>query len=246
MAIAILFISAGGAAAQPLDLWRGFYVGGTAGVVWGSSDVDLSAEPGSGSPVIQPLDLTALNIAMDSQGANGSGFTGTVELGYNVLFGRLLLGIEADFGLMNIGHSYTASIDSPDMGFESVNHTVDHRVDADWVWSVRPRIGLANEAMLFYVTGGYAQTDATATLSYSNDGLSPRSVTVSEDAESGWEAGVGAAYALTPNLSVKGEWIYADFGDIDLTAEPEGGFVSVTSRTHVTADALRIGIDYKF
>jgi outer membrane immunogenic protein len=57
-------------------------------------------------------------------------------------------------------------------------------------------------------------------------------------------AGLGGAYAFTPNISLKGEWLYADFGKVGSAVT--NNFVSITPRDSVQTHMFRFGVDYRF
>ena len=66
------------------------------------------------------------------------------------------------------------------------------------------------------------------------------------DTKTGFAGGLGMAYALTPNWSVKGEWLYTDFGKVRVSAPTAGGFATVTGEGKAKANLLRMGVDYRF
>jgi outer membrane immunogenic protein len=51
---------------------------------------------------------------------------------------------------------------------------------------------------------------------------------------------------LGPQWSLKGEWLYADFGNIPVSGDASSGFAHITAEAEVKANLLRVGIDYKF
>ncbi len=52
------------------------------------------------------------------------------------------------------------------------------------------------------------------------------------------------AYALTANVSLKGEWLYADFGHINSVTT--NSFYSITPSDSVQTHMFRVGVDYRF
>ena len=125
--------------------------------------------------------------------------------------------------------------------------TIGQKVTTDWLWTVRPRLGYAVGPWLIYGTGGMAMTPIKLTTSYVDNRIPPNSATLSvDDTKTGWTAGVGAAYALGQHLSVKAEWLYADFGAVRGTATTASGFATFTSEAKVRAHIIRMGVDYRF
>jgi len=62
-------------------------------------------------------------------------------------------------------------------------------------------------------------------------------------ARAGWTVGAGVAYAITQNVSVRGEYLYADYGSktYAMPANP-GGLGRVQASTHT----VRLGLSYHF
>lgn len=91
-----------------------------------------------------------------------------------------------------------------------------------WRASARGRIGYAYDRTLFYATAGAAWAD----LEYR--GYSKTAV--------GYTVGGGLEYALSPNWSLRSEYLYSDYGTQDL------GRYDVDYQTH----ELRAGVTYRF
>ena len=68
----------------------------------------------------------------------------------------------------------------------------------DWFGSVRGRLGYAFDRALVYGTGGFGYGQVT------NDGYA--------ETQTGWVAGGGVEYKLTPAWSAKAEYQYFDLG----------------------------------
>ena len=58
----------------------------------------------------------------------------------------------------------------------------------------------------------------------------------------GWVLGAGLEYAVTNNVSIRGEYLHSDFGryTVGYTAN------NVAIRHTLSDDALRLGVNYKF
>lgn len=244
-------MTAAPALAQTMD-WTGFYIGGTLGGSWGDTSLKLEAAPGNGAVVIPPVDVARINqTAADD---NNSGFTGGILGGYNYQNGALLLGVEMDYGFMDIEQERTNTYQSAVVVTPPItpappvpSYTLNQKVTSDWVWSLRPRIGYVSGPWMLYATGGIASTRITIDTSFADTRTPPNTVTSSaSDTKSGWIMGVGGAYAWSPNWSVRGEWLYADFGSIRDTATTANGFATLTSVGDFQTNMLRVGVDYKF
>jgi outer membrane immunogenic protein len=236
-------------AASPTP-WEGWYVGGNLGGVWGDASAQLSAAVGPGggnNVVINPLDVAAINNATTSGSGNTSGFTGGIEGGYNWVSNGWMLGVETDWGWMDISQDASRTATSPLLINPPITYSLGQSVKTDWVWTLRPRFGFVGANWLVYGTVGLAVTELKNTLHFTDSLASPHVVSQdTSDTKTGWIGGVGAAYAFSPEWSVKGEWLYTDFGTVNNTVVGANGFVTLDSRASVRGNIFRVGLDYRF
>lgn len=143
-------------------------------------------------------------------------FGGT--LGYNWQMDRIVFGIEADWGFAGIDGSTTTSC------------AAGCKTDLQSFGTLRPRLGYAWDQFMPYITGGLAWglIDAGQPGFYKSSW------------EAGWTIGGGLEVQLTPNLSAKAEYLYADLGDGGYTVA-----IPVTAREN-DISIVRIGINYRF
>ncbi|MFL5297906.1 MAG: outer membrane protein [Phenylobacterium sp.] len=245
-AVSLTAMSAGSPALAQKMPWSGFYIGGNIGGAWGDTNTGTVATQAAGSALIPPVDLAALNAAPVSS-SNKSGFTGGFEGGYNWVSDGFLLGIETDWGFLDVNQSSTQSANSALTISPPLVYTVNQHLTTDWIWTLRPRIGFVTDRWLFYATGGIAATSVKYSMRYSDTAATPRTATLEvNDTKSGWTAGLGGGYALSPEWSLKGEWLYADFGHIRGSTSTAVGSLSFTSDSGVKANIFRVGVDYTF
>ncbi len=190
--------------------WKGFYVGGNSAGVKGNSDAFTSTVFSStGYFALSSLPAIA---STGHQKLSPRGFNGGGQAGYNFQAGHWVLGVETDFGSMHMKDDLTATGIYPCC--TTTNFTITQTVDTDWLMTVRSRIGVANAHVLVYGTGGLALTNfnykedfidtfATAHESASTSGLL-----------TGWTGGAGVEFKIgnTNHWSLKGEYLFADFG----------------------------------
>jgi outer membrane immunogenic protein len=102
--------------------------------------------------------------------------------------------------------------------------------------SVTGRVGVTAGAALFYAKGGYAWANNRVSLTV------PGIVTVSESkTHSGWTVGGGVEYMFAPSWSLKGEYMYADYGN-GRYGDATTGFTDLGLTTHT----VKGGINYHF
>lgn len=201
-------------AAASAFTWSGFYVGLQGGYGWGDATTNEYTLPG------HTLNDGPLNYDAD-------GFFGGVHAGVNFQAGSIVYGAEADIEYADISGSY------PWGNGDDLTKTID------WMGSVRGRLGYAFNRLLVYATGGlaYADVEMSATDADGPD-------ISSSEWTAGWTLGGGAEYALTDNVSVRGEYRYSDFGDTELSGNVYGGSFAYPHDNKV--QSVRVGISYKF
>jgi outer membrane immunogenic protein len=126
----------------------------------------------------------------DSLGIKGGFGGGTV--GYNWQFNSIVAGIEADGAFADV--SSTAII---------APVSVTAKIDA--LATVRGRVGVAFDQVLFFGTAGLALADTKVSASALGAGVSDSKT------QTGWTAGAGAEWMFTPHWSLKAEYLYRSF-----------------------------------
>lgn len=150
----------------------------------------------------------------------GGGVIGGGQIGYNYqLTPMFVVGLEADIQGTSMGGSNNmAPWSAPSRAVQ-------------WFGTVRGRIGASvfSPQLLVYGTGGFAYGDLRL-----NNGPFGSMV----ETATGWTAGGGAEYAILPNWSVKGEYLYTNIGAY------YPGTQGLEHRIHF--HTIRAGVNYKF
>ena len=174
----------------------------------------------------------------------GALFGGT--LGYNQQNGAWVWGIEGDAGWTNARGSLACA---GAVAFPQPLFNTDCRDKADWLGTATGRLGYASGRTLYYVKGGAAWTHEgfSATCDQPVAGppcTNPAGATLTQisvgDNRTGWTAGYGVEFGLTPNWSAKGEINYIDFGNRNLTAA-DGTVINAGIRI----TEAKIGVNYR-
>ena len=198
--------------------WEGLYIGGNLGGAWASGT------------------LTD-NLTGASLGGNNSGFIGGGQIGYNWQFAPFVLGVEGMFDGTSIsGSSNTVAVFGP------VGPAVlQGSAKTNWVSTVAARVGYAANNWLFYgkagggwVSNNVTVTDPTSGASFSNS-----------NTNSGWLAGVGIEYGLTPNWTIKVEYDHLGFSSWTVSRSDllfPGDSVTLSRQI----DMVTVGANYKF
>jgi outer membrane immunogenic protein len=106
--------------------------------------------------------------------------------------------------------------------------------------SITARIGYTWGPGLLYVKGGYAYSDNSERVTL---GGVPIAFLINGNHSNGWTVGTGLEYMVAPNWSVKGEYMYYDFGSsrfvTPVALAPFGNF-------HTDDHTLKLGVNYRF
>jgi outer membrane immunogenic protein len=226
--------------------WTGFYVGGNAGYAWGRADTTTDI-PGANIFVPSPADALIFSDAA-SPTFNSKGFTGGVQLGFNYQVSNFVFGLETDYNAFRL----RGSTDTVGVPVASLTTLTSHtEVNTDWLFTLRPRAGITFGQWLFYRSGGLAMTNIKYSQSnVFSPGCGPFSCTESVESsktKTGWAAGGGVEAALFDNWSVKGEYLYVDFGSIGTTTGFDNVFSTpITHDAKLRASIAHLGLNYRF
>ncbi|MGY4338181.1 outer membrane immunogenic protein [Bradyrhizobium sp. LM2.9] len=231
----------------PAYNWTGFYVGGNVGGQWGSADPTTSTvfdPPG----YFAASSVPAIN-AVGAQGVNSSSVTGGLTAGYNWQVNHAVLGLEGDINYFGVKGSATGSAVYPCCA--PTGFTVSSQVSADWLATIRGRIGfLAAPTWLLYATGGAAIAEVKGNFNFTDTFAAATESAAFRDTRLGWTAGVGTEYAVGGGWSLKAEYLYVDLGRSAVTSTNLlGGAFPANVFTHsvdLKSNIVRVGVNYKF
>lgn len=228
----------------PAFSWTGFYLGGNAGYAWGESKATDVLFFDSIGGVYTPGGLYAGN---DVKLGNMDGWVAGGQIGYNYQFtNNVVVGIEADFQWTGAedSRSFYATVDGP---YYQTN------AELEWFGTVRARLGYAFDRLLVYGTGGFAygKVSGSTTVMGLNGAGAPDFTTAAsgsyDKVNTGWTLGAGLEYAITDNWILRGEYLYVDLGDTNVTSYLAGAPGSyVSAKADLTTNIVRAAISYKF
>jgi len=159
-------------------------------------------------------------------GTQTGGLVG-LTAGYNYQSGPLVAGIEADIDFAGIAGSSIPKFAT----FTSGN--------VSSVGTLRGRFGYAVDHALFYVTGGYAGANMRGSLV--DTSTNPNLLFSQSNYLNGFVLGLGMEFAVTPNISVKAEYLYSYYGSANYFG---GTLDSVSAGTNFST--LKGGVNYHF
>lgn len=148
---------------------------------------------------------------------NVHGLFGGAQLGYNQQINNIVIGVETDIQGGDIHDSFSNTAGS---GKDKI----------DWFGTLRGRAGFAADRALVYATGGLAYGGGKYT-----DAVIVPSVSKTYS-RLGWTVGGGVEYAVSDSISVKAEYLYANFGRFNV------GGTKATPDFH----SVRLGVNFRF
>jgi len=251
--------------------WTGFYLGGNAGYSFGRNSYEVAGTStvrtrtfrGFATP--QPTlltDVTAAGPAFLGTGtANIDGGLAGGQIGYNWQSGAWVFGLETDaqWTGQRGATSFCLTVGCPAGGFVA---NAEYRLQ--WFGTARARAGwLVDPRVLLYVTGGAAYGEVKADYTAGILGIPLVGSSISTT-RLGWTVGGGIEGMLSPNWTVKAEYLYVDLGSVAsgalggattaiLENTPQTAFTTVidttfaaTARARVRDNIVRLGINYHF
>jgi outer membrane immunogenic protein len=217
--------------------WTGPYIGIFAGYGFGGNDATLWADYAPADGIYEPRD----NIdTIDAEG-----FLGGLDAGFNWQSGSFVYGIEGDIAAARMEGS-----DVDEFTFPLFQNGL--RTEYNWMGTVRGRLGVAADNLLFYGTAGVAFANFTDSITGQDVG-SPTVDSFGQDfTKAGLAVGAGVEVAVTENITIKGEYLFANFGDTSFNVNEVSGsewfgpgtdaFSNIDHQVH----AVRVGANFKF
>jgi outer membrane immunogenic protein len=194
---------------QPVYNWSGFYVGGHIG--GGFADSSWS-DPFTGA----------------NNTFNKLGFLGGGQVGANIQFNALVLGVEGDFSWTGLKGT----------GTDSIGNTIG--TTTNWTSTVTGRVGAAFDRLLVYGKGGVAFAQDQSSLT--DLGANTASTTFMR---TGWTAGAGLEYGLSQNWSAKIEYDYLGFGSkaLNFSTPLQPAY---TTNANLNVQEVKAGLNFRF
>jgi outer membrane immunogenic protein len=218
----------------PLYNWGGVYIGLNAGGAW----VNQNAPVNTVATTLDPLFPQGFVIP-GAVSTSSTGFAGGGQIGANFQINQLVLGIEADADYLS---NKTTVTGTDPTGINSNQHVFT----LPFFSTVRGRIGVAADRVLFYATGGLAmgeyQVQRTQLTGVAGTAVAG-TVENYSDLRLGWTGGAGIEVALSDNWTAKVEYLYADLQTLTYT-------FPISNRTQAapteSINLVRAGFNFKF
>ncbi|MGO8855878.1 MAG: outer membrane beta-barrel protein [Steroidobacteraceae bacterium] len=243
----------GVATAQSDKPWDGIYAGLNAG---GSSSSICQNWTPSGAGV-GPAMVGAFS---NRDCSNGGTFAGGFQIGDNVQYQHLLLGLGADFDVATAA-SQKEALKYSGTVLPAGTYAFSGKLSPDGFATFGPRMGYAGRQALAYVTAGVTLPVGPNKSQFSFTPVGTAKSIASFDggrnfAAAGWVAGGGAEWGLNGPWSISAEYLHTSLGRGGDVVAPCTGSASAcavfsglsfeSSHTNFNANVFRIGVNYWF
>ncbi|MBF7729370.1 outer membrane protein [Pseudomonas sp. N040] len=182
-----------------------------------------------------------------------SAFLTDLFVGYNwSVSPEVILGLEAHASYAH--SSDTQDVPGVDLGGPPVDGYTNVEAKTNWSGDLRGRAGyLVQPDMLLYAAAGVAftQLDTTVTCPADTNVCNPAFGEISySDSQNatGWLAGVGFEATVSDNLTARIEYLYSDYGTVDMDGIPavDNRSFGFNGDVDLTSQSLTAGLAYQF
>ncbi len=257
-------------APPPPPLWTGFYAGVHLGAAWtdfgnnhntfwdNCSNSGNCSSQSSWDPV--SVGTTFSNKSNDEATAFGGG-----QFGYNWMpygWTSVVLGLEVDIDGVGGNNEKTAFANTYDgSGNLTGINSVTVKTEGGFAGDVTGRLGWTWGPAMIYAKGGFAWLETNFSVRASSydvyngpaNNYTPATASFSDDKTlTGWTVGAGVEWLLSPNWSVKLEYLHFDFSGDNHNWSPTFTYDGVTPTNYnnwnfkndITVDTVKLGVNY--
>lgn len=230
--------------------WSGCYAGVNAGLGMTASDFNSSVDSGTHLLGADPGVVGGSGIGS----FNGDNYLAGGQVGCNMQTGTLVYGLEGDVDYFHGNSQLTNNTNTLSDGVTPF--TINQSTTTNYIATVRPRIGIAADRDLAYITGGAAFTSVNYTESYldvptaGGTIVSPGTgLATASKSLVGWAAGAGWEHAWTDHATFRFEYLYTSFPTttaLGAITDPAGGVNALHGSSNLVIQIARVGLNYKF
>ena len=240
-----VYAKAPAAAAAVFD-WSGFYLGG---------DIGGIAQTVDGTSNFRQSNLAFTN-NRQSNSLSSSGALGGLHLGYNwKIASGVLVGIEGDWQWTGAKSSFCRQTDALSEACRDLRGFLTIEDATRDIATLRGRLGYAFDRVMIFGTAGAAFVDVRGSITADCrlagcgvDGLRLLSSANISGYRTGWVAGAGLEWMVSPNWIVRGEYLHIDAGTIssELATCSAASPCSASWSRSLQYDIGRVGFSYRF
>jgi outer membrane immunogenic protein len=207
--------------------WTGFYIGANVGGHFAQDKISTTTIVPGGVLIAGVIDATSPGTI------NPSGFLGGLQAGYNWQVGRIFAGLEVDGDWLGGTASRSVTFNPP---FAPAS-VMTNASQAQFLLTVRPRVGAVLDRWLLYVTGGLAFETFITDDTFTFGGETNR-----RNTRTGEAIGGGIEYAVLDSWTLRLEYLYVTFG----SSETDFPLAPLAVHHQFSDNVVRIGINHRF
>jgi outer membrane immunogenic protein len=227
----------------PAYQWGGCYLGANLGGGSSGTNFGSTVDPGT---YLAAGDAATVS-GSGGGGANADGVVAGGQVGCNLQSGTLVYGLEGDFDFFHSNPRFTNNTNTlADGKTFAISQSLTTN---NFLATVRPRIGIAADRNLAYITGGAAFTSISYSEGYVDANAPPGAGTAAASRSLvGWTAGAGWEYAFADRWTVRAEYLYASFAATNAlgTITGAGGVNPLHGSSDLVIQLVRAGVNFKF
>ena len=229
----------------PVYQWSGCYGGVNLGGGASGTNFSSTVDPGT---YLAAGDAAAVG-GSGSGGGGGLSTDGILaggQVGCNIQSGTFVFGVEGDVDYFRSNPNFNNNTNTLADGNA---FSISQSLTANYLATVRPRIGIAADRNLVYITGGAAFTSVSYTEGYSDANTPPGAgVATASKSLVGWTAGAGWEYAFADHWTVRAEYLFVSFPTITASGviTGAGGSNALHGSTDLVVQVIRAGVNFKF
>ncbi len=246
-------------APPPPPLWTGFYAGIHLGAAWVDHNNDHNTFfdnclKGCGSN----NDPVSVGTDFDNKGNNEATAFGGGQFGYNWMpygWTSVVLGLEVDIdgvGGNNERTAFANTYDATGTTLTGIN-AVTVKTEGGFAGDVTGRLGWTWGPAMIYAKGGFAWLESKLSVRASTfdvggaGGLATANWS-NDNTLTGWTVGGGVEWLLSPNWSVKVEYLHFDFNGDNHNWSPTFNDTNFNNswnfKNDITVDTVKLGVNY--
>jgi outer membrane immunogenic protein len=226
----------------PAYQWSGCYLGVNLGGGTSGTNFRSTVDPGT---YLAAGDAATVG-GSGGGGANADGILAGGQVGCNLQSGMLVYGLEGDFDYFHSNPQWNNNTNTLANGN---GFAISQSLTTSYLATVRPRIGIAADRNLGYITGGAAFTSISYTEAYVDANAPPGTGIASASRTLvGWAAGAGWEYAWADHWTVRAEYLFASFPTTSALGAitGAGGTNTLHGSTDLVIQLVRAGVNFKF
>jgi outer membrane immunogenic protein len=209
--------------------WTGFYMGANLGGHFPRDEIGTTSFGFVGSGVVDASTGTSLS---------PNGVIAGLQIGYNWHVGRMFVGLEFDANWLSGSASRSLSFGPPLNPADAMTNASK----AQFLTTVRPRVGVVLDRWLIYATGGLAVETFITNDTFTFTGATNLTGIDKRSTRTGETVGLGVEYAVLDSWTLKAEYLYLNYGTFDAIIPS----ASITVHHQFVDNVARIGINHRF